>query len=51
MVVLGRNCYLLNNSGKVAEVHPIIPEHEALKVPTVDSVMQYDDPYSGRPTC
>ena len=37
----------MNNSVNIAEVHPFGPEHKVLKVPIVDSVMQYDDPYSG----
>ena len=47
MVVLGRNCHVVNYSGKTAEVHPFSPEYEALQVPIVDAVIQYDDPYSG----
>ena len=47
MVVLGRNCHVVNYLGKTAEVHPFSPEYEALQVPIVDAVIQYDDPYSG----
>ena len=47
MVVLDRNCHVVNYSGKTAEVHPFSPNHEALKVPIVDAVIQYDDLYSG----
>ena len=40
VVAFGRNCYVVNNSGKVAEFHPFSPEYEALKVPIVDVIMQ-----------
>ena len=46
MVVLGRNCHVVNYSGKTAEVHPFSPEYEALQVPIVHAVIQCDDPYS-----
>ena len=46
-VVLGRQCHVLNCSGKTAEVHPFSPNYEALQVPIVDVVIQCDDPYSG----
>ena len=47
MVVLGRNCHVVNYSGKTAEVRPFSPDYEALQVPIVDSVVQCDDLYSG----
>ena len=47
MVVLGRYCYVVNYSGKTAEVHPFSPDYETLQVPIVDDVVEYDDPYSG----
>ena len=46
MVVLGRNCHVVNYSGKTAEVHPFSPEYESLQVPIVHAIIQYDDPYS-----
>ena len=45
MVVLGRNCHVVNYSGKTAKVHPFSPEYEALQVPIVHAVIQCDDPY------
>ena len=47
VVVLGKHSYIVNYTGKTAKVHPFSPEHEALKVPIVDAVIQYIDPYSG----
>ena len=47
MVVLGRNCHVVNYSGKIEDVHPFSPEYQSLQVPIVDSVTQCDDPYSG----
>ena len=50
MVVLSRNYHIVNYLVIIVEVHPFSPEYEALKVPIVHAVMQYDDPYSGE-TC
>ena len=40
MVVLGRNFCVVNNSGKLPEVHPFSPEYESLKNPIVNPSMQ-----------
>ena len=40
MVVFSRNCYVVNSSGKVAEVRPFSPECEALKVLILDAVIK-----------
>ena len=32
---------------ETAQVHPLSPDHEALKVPVVGAVVQHDNPYSG----
>ena len=40
MVILGRNWYVVTNSGKIAEIHTFSPDYEAFKVPIVDAFMQ-----------
>jgi len=47
VVVLGKYSYIVNYTGKTAQVLLFSPEFEALKVPIVDAGIQYDDPYSG----
>ena len=36
VVLLGKNCCVVDHSGRKTEVHPFSPEHEALKVLIVD---------------
>ena len=47
MVVLGSNSYVLNYTWKTVQVYPFSLKYEALIVPIVDSIIQYDDLYSG----
>ena len=49
MVVVGHHAYILNTSGRTAQVSPFTPEYEALKeVPIVDAVVAYDSPYNNK---
>ena len=43
MVVLGRNCHVVNYQEKTVEVHPFSPDYEVLQVPIVEAVIQCDD--------
>ena len=45
MIVVGRHAYILNYSGRTAQVSPFTPEYESLKeVPIVDAAVAYDCP-------
>ena len=45
MVVLGRHAFILNLSGKTAQVSPFTPEYDSMKeVPIVDAAVAYDCP-------
>ena len=47
MMVLGKNYYITNYTGRTAEVEPFLLEIESLyQVPIVDTVMQYDNLYT-----
>ena len=48
MPVVGRNCYILSESGKYVNVSPFTPEYKALRAPMVDAAIQYDSPYDGK---
>jgi len=49
MVVLGKNCYVTRDTGRIAEVQPFSLEYKALqKVPIIDAIVQYDDRYLGK---
>ena len=45
MVILGRHAFILNLSGKTAQVSPFTPEYDSMKeVPIVDAAVAYDCP-------
>ena len=47
MVVVGHHAYILNTSGRTAQVSLFTHEYEALKeVPIVDAAVAYDCPYT-----
>ena len=47
VVILGKCSCVANYTGNTVQVHPVSLDHEAFKVPIVDAVIHYDDPYSG----
>jgi hypothetical protein len=47
MPVVGRNAYIISDTGRVAEVNPFTPDYNAMQVPIVDAAIQYDCPHSG----
>lgn len=47
MPVVGRHCYIINDTGKTADVNAFAPDIKALKIPIVDAAIQYDCPYDG----
>ena len=49
MCVVVRNAYMINYSGKTAEVSLFTLSYDALKnVPLVDAIIAYDCQYSGK---
>jgi hypothetical protein len=45
MVVLGKQAYVLNDSGKTAQVSPFTPDYDSMTdVPIVDAAIAYDCP-------
>ena len=48
MVVVGKKCTVLNETGRHAEVAQFTPDCESLhKVPVICAVIEYDDKHSG----
>ena len=42
MVVLGKHCVVIENTGRVAQVNPFTPDYKALeRVPIVDAAVLY----------
>ena len=47
MPVVGKYCYIINDTGKEADVNAFTPDHMALRIPIIDPAIQYDCPYEG----
>ena len=48
MVALRRNCKVITDTGKTAEVSPFSPDYESLhQAPIVDASVQHNDPHTG----
>lgn len=48
MPVIGRNAYILAETGKSVEVNPYTPDYQAMTIPLVDAALRYDNPYDGK---
>ncbi len=48
MPVVGRNAYILSDTGQTVDVSPFTPDYKALSVQVVDAAVQYDDPHDGK---
>eukprot|EP00980_Cylindrotheca_fusiformis_P014394 scaffold3830_cov85-Cylindrotheca_fusiformis.AAC.6 len=48
MPVLGRNSFILSDTGKTAEVSPFSPDYEPMEIKIVDGAIAYDCPYTGK---
>ena len=48
MPVVGRDSYVLSQTGKFAEVNAYDPQQGTRSIPIVDAALQYDCPYSGK---
>ena len=48
MPVVGRNAYVLSNTGKMVDVSPFTPDYKPMRVPIVDSAVKYACPFSGK---
>ena len=47
MPVVGRNAYVISDTGRVVDVSPFTPDYKPLQLPIVDAAIQYDCPYNG----
>jgi hypothetical protein len=49
MPVVGKNAYIISDTGRIAEVNPFTPDYAPMQVPIVDAAVRYDCPYDGQP--
>jgi hypothetical protein len=47
MPVVGRNAYIISDTGRVADVSPFTPNYASMQIRIVDAAVQYDCPYDG----
>ena len=47
MPVVGRNAYIIADTGNKADVNAYTPDYEPMRVPIVDAAVQYQCPYDG----
>jgi hypothetical protein len=48
MVVVGRNCYVIQDTERKADVSAFSPDYEPLELPIVDAALAYYSPYDGK---
>eukprot|EP00957_Ditylum_brightwellii_P010169 768658-Ditylum_brightwellii.AAC.1 len=48
MTCVGKDSFVISDSGKVMEVNPFTPDYEAMKVKLVDAVLLYDCSYTDK---
>ena len=47
MPVVGKNAYIVAETGRTVDISPFTPDYKAMTVPLVNAAIQYDSPYSG----
>ena len=45
MPVVGRNCFILAETGKTVDVSPFSPDNKLLVAQILDAAIQYNDPF------
>lgn len=48
MAVVGRNAYVISESGKTVEVSPFSPDYQPMTVPLVDAAVVYESPFDAK---
>ena len=47
MPVVGRNAYVISDTGRIADVNPFTPDYESMQIPIVDAAVRYDCLFTG----
>ena len=48
MPVVGRNAFIISDTGRMADVKPYSPDYESMAIPIVDAAVRYDCPYDAQ---
>ena len=50
MPVVGRNAFIISDTGKVADINAFTPDYDSMLIKIVDAAVRYECPYSGKMT-
>ena len=48
MPVVGRNAYIISDTGRIADVNPFTPDYDSIRISIIDAAVRYDCPYDGK---
>ena len=48
MPVVGRNAYIISDTGRIADVNPFTPDYASMRISIIDAAVRYDCPYDGK---
>ena len=48
MPVVGRNAFIISDTGRMADVKPYSPDYESMAIPIEDTAVRYDCPYDAQ---
>ena len=48
MPVVGRNAYIIPETGRIANVNPFTPDYDSMWISIVDAAVRYDCPYDSQ---
>ncbi len=48
MPVVGRNAYIISDTGRIADVNPFTPDYDSMRISIVDAAVRYECPYDGQ---
>ena len=48
MPVVGKNAYIISDTGRVADVNPFTPDYDSMRIPIVDAAVRYECQYTGQ---
>jgi hypothetical protein len=48
MLVVGRNAYIISDTGRVADVNAFTPDYSSMQISIVDAAVGYECPYDGK---
>ena len=47
MPLIGRNAYIISDTGRIAGMNPFTPDYDSMRISIVDAAVRHDCPYDG----